>query len=74
MSAHLAENTHLLEVQAEKIEKDQIDFQKQYFQKDCNVIERKPCEYNLRSVRESFMAALPSDERRVDQLLSQKIP
>ena len=74
MSAHLSENTHLLEVQAQKIEKDQIDLQKQYFQKDYNVIERKPCEYNLRSVRESFMAALPSDERRVDQVITQKIP
>jgi hypothetical protein len=74
MAVHMAENTQQLEAQAQKIDRDQVELQKQYFQKDYNVIERKPCEYNLRSVRESFMAALPSDSRRIDQALAAKIP
>ena len=74
MQAHLAENTRLLEVQSNKIEIDQHQLQRQYFQKDYRIIERQPCDYNLRSVRESFMTALPADDRRIDAVLAAKIP
>jgi len=42
--------------------------------KDYNVVEQQPCNYYLRTVRESFIAALPADSRRIDQALAAKIP
>ena len=74
MAVHMAENTQLLEAQAQKIDKDQSDLRRQYFQKDYNVVEQQPCNYYLRTVRESFIAALPADSRRIDQALAAKIP
>ena len=74
MAFHLSENTRLLELQANKIEKDQIDLQRQYFLKDYHVIEQLPCRYYFRSVREAFRKALPADDRRQDKELERKIP
>ena len=74
MALHLSENTRLLVLQANKIEKDQIDLQRQYFLKDYHIIEQLPCRYYFWSVREAFKKALPADDRWQDKELEKKIP
>ena len=74
LAGHLLENTQNLERLVTEIRKDEQYLQYQYFLYDYNVIERKPCEYYLRSARQSFLEALPQDRRRLEQRLNDYIP
>ena len=74
LAGHLLENTQNIERLVAEIRRDEEYLHYQYFLYDYNVIERKPCEYYLRSARQSFLEALPQDRRRLEQRLNDYIP
>ena len=74
LAGHLLENTQNIERLVAEIRRDEEYLNYQYFLYDYNVIERKPCEYYLRSARQSFLEALPQDRRRLEQRLNDYIP
>ena len=74
LAGHLLENTQNIERLVAEIRRDEEYLNYQYFLYDYNVIERKPCEYYLRSARQSFLEALPQDRRRLERRLNDYIP